>query len=150
MTSLLLVLSMFGMSAATQSAPRTVVKLWPGHNPGGWTRPDKEEQYTDKGGDFEVVKAVSEPTLEIFRAKGAKPDAPTVIVCPGGGYFIEAIEHEGWEIATRLNLAGIHAAVLKYRLPNRDTDKPLHKVVLQDTQRAIRLIRSRGKELGVS
>jgi acetyl esterase/lipase len=150
MSSLILAVSLLATVAASQSAPRPVVKLWPGKNPEGWIRADKEEWYTDKGSDFEVVKQVSEPTLEIFKAKSAKADAPTVIVCPGGGYYVEAIEHEGWEIATRLNLAGIHAAVLKYRLPNREADKPLHKVVLQDTQRAIRLVRSLGKELGIA
>jgi acetyl esterase/lipase len=63
---------------------------------------------------------------------------------------VEAIEHEGWEVATRLNLSGIHAAVLKYRQPNHDADKPLHKVVLQDAQRAIRLLRAHAAEYGMT
>jgi acetyl esterase/lipase len=142
---LCLVMSLF----TAQMPPRPVFKLWPKGNPTGWTRPDKEEFEHSPNGDFMIVKGVSEPTLEIFRSKSAKSNAPTVLICPGGGYFIEAIEHEGWEIATRLNLAGIHAAVLKYRLPNRDQDKPLHKVPLEDAQRALRILRS-SKELGFS
>jgi acetyl esterase/lipase len=97
-----------------------------------------------------IVKNVSSPTLEIFRSKSSKPGSPTVLILPGGGYYVEAIDHEGWEIATRLNLAGFNAAVLKYRLPNRDTDKPLHKVVLQDAQRAIRMLRFHAKEYGMT
>jgi acetyl esterase/lipase len=100
----------------------------------------------DEKAGFDLVKNVSKPTLELFLATNAKPHAPTVIVCPGGGYWVEAIEHEGREIAERLNGAGFHAAVLKYRLPNRDVDKPLHKAPLQDAQRAIRLLRSRAGE----
>jgi acetyl esterase/lipase len=127
-----------------------MLELWPHGNPQGWTRTDTETTKKSPDADFLITSGVSHPTLEIFRSKSAKPDAPVVIICPGGGYYIEAIEHEGWEIATRLNLAGIHAAVLKYRLPNRDTDHPLHKVVLQDAQRAIRLIRWTAKDLGMS
>jgi acetyl esterase/lipase len=138
------------MASSAQTQSRPIVNLWPNGNPDGWARSDKESSEKSADSDLLLVKGVSTPTLEVFRSKSAKPDAPTVMICPGGGYYIEAIEHEGWEIATRLNLAGIHAAVLKYRLPNHDHDKPLHKVVLQDTQRAIRLLRSRAKEFGIS
>jgi len=148
MYSVLIMLSLVGMAVASQSPARPVLKLWPNGNPGGWTRNDKES--SDNNPDLLIIKGVSTPTLEVFRSKSAKPDAPTVMICPGGGYYIEAIEHEGWEIAQRLNLAGIHAAVLKYRLPDHDHDKPLHKVVLQDTQRAIRLLRAKAKELGIA
>jgi len=150
MPSLLIGLSLVGMALATQTQSHPILQLWPNGNPGGWTRADKEAMTKSPDADFMIVSGVSTPTLEVFKSKGAKPGAPTVIICPGGGYFIEAIEHEGWEIATRLNLAGIHAAVLKYRLPNRDLDKPLHKVVLEDTQRAIRLLRLHAKEYGLT
>ncbi|MDR3687749.1 MAG: alpha/beta hydrolase [Fimbriimonas sp.] len=138
------------MSSSQQQVTHPLLTLWPTGNPGGWTRTDQESQEKSADSDFLIVKSVSKPTLEVFRSKSAKPGAPTVLICPGGGYFIEAIEHEGWEIATRLNLAGIHAAVLKYRLPNREQDKPLHKVVLQDTQRALRLLRSHATEYGLT
>ena len=150
MPSLLLMISSVVLAASTQIPSRPVLELWPKGNPDGWTRTDEETTTKSPDADFLITSAVSHPTLEIFRSKSAKPDAPIVIVCPGGGYYIEAIEHEGWEIATRLNLAGINAAVLKYRIPNRDKDKPLHKVALQDAQRAIRLMRWTAKELGMN
>jgi len=150
MSSLLLAISSLFLTLPMQGRPGPVLDLWPKGNPGGWTRSDKESSENDKNGDFLIVRAVSHPTLEIFRSKSAKPGAPLVVICPGGGYYIEAIEHEGWEIATRLNLAGIHAAVLKYRLPNRDQDHPLHKVALEDAQRAIRLMRARASEFGMN
>jgi acetyl esterase/lipase len=41
-----------------------------------------------------------------------------VIICPGGGYGILAIDHEGYQVAKRFNEMGVTAFVLKYRLPN--------------------------------
>ena len=146
MSSVFLIASLMTLFVCSQAQQRPILKLWPSGNPEGWTRTDKETTENNADGNLLLVKGVSQPTLEIFRSTSANPDAPTVLICPGGGYYVEAIEHEGWEIASRLNLAGIHTAVLKYRLPNRDSDKPLHKVVLQDTQRAIRLLRAHAAE----
>ena len=128
-----------------------LLDVWPSNPPDGWTRHDQEKSEVDQKQNFLIVSQISHPTLELFLAPPSvnlhtMPIAPTVIVCPGGGYYIEAIEHEGWEIAKRLNGAGINAAVLKYRLPNRDSDKPLHKAPLQDAQRAIRLLRSHAEQ----
>src|SRR5579859_1179813 len=103
---------------------RPIIDLWPQAPPNGWTRSDKEVEEEEPHAHFKLVRNVSHPTLEIFEAPKARSHSPAVIVCPGGGYSIEAIEHEGWEIAARLNQAGFSAAVLKYRLPNRDKDKP--------------------------
>lgn len=146
----LLAVSSLLLAAATQLPPRPIMELWPKGNPDGWTRTDKETEGKAPNADFWIVSNVSHPTLEVFKSTSAKPDAPIVLILPGGGYSIEAIEHEGWEIAQRLNLAGINAAVLKYRLPNRDQDKPLYKVVLQDAQRALRLLRFSARGLGMN
>ena len=143
-------LSMMTAALALQGGTHPTLPLWPHGNPDGWTRSDKESSEMDTKSDFLIVKNVSEPTLTIFKSKSARPNAPTVIICPGGGYYVEAIEHEGWEIAQRLNLAGIHAAVLKYRLPNREADHPLHKAPLQDAQRAVRLLRSEASQYGIN
>lgn len=128
------------------ATPTTPLPLWPAGNPDGWSRPDREETVRQPGEAFQVVRNVSSPTLQMFLAPKAKPHAPTVIVLPGGGYWVEAFEHEGFEIAARLNRDGVNAAVLKYRLPNRDADRPLHKAPLQDVQRAIRLVRAHAVE----
>ncbi len=149
MVTSLLLASLSVLAASFQSLPaRPLLPLWPAGNPNGWTRNDVESSDKSPDADLLIVKNVSRPTLEIFKSKSAKPGAPTVLILPGGGYYIEAIEHEGWEIASRLNLSGIHAAVLKYRLPNRDQDHPLHKVVLEDAQRALRILRTHASEYG--
>jgi acetyl esterase/lipase len=127
------------------ASERPIFTLWPKGNPGGWTRDEKE--ITEPQGDILVTKFVSTPTLEFFAAPNAAPDAPTVIICPGGGYWLLAIEHEGWDMAKMLNQAGIHAAVLKYRLPVPERDKVKHQAAWEDAQRSIRLLRSKAAEL---
>ncbi len=148
MLSLAITSALIG-SGGSGTGGRPILDLWPRGNPGGWTRPDKEVSEFRDDSDFKRIGQVSHPTLEIFRSSTAKKGAPTVLVCPGGGYWIVAIEHEGWEIAERLNKAGIHAAVLKYRIPIREKDNPIHLVPLQDAQRAMRILRARAGELGI-
>ena len=137
-----LILSLAIVGTSIVKPARPLLPLWPLGNPGGWTRSDKEVVETAAGETYKILRSVSQPTLEIFLAKKPLVGAPTLLVCPGGGYWVEAIEHEGWEMAEFLNQSGINAAVLKYRLPNRDVDKPLCLAPLQDAQRAIRLLRA--------
>lgn len=75
----------------------------------------------------------------------AKPGAPIVIVCPGGGYGILAEEHEGAEVARRLNAFGSAAVVLRYRVPRRDNEKPW-LVPVMDARRMVQLVREHAKE----
>ncbi|MEO6785444.1 MAG: alpha/beta hydrolase, partial [Chthoniobacteraceae bacterium] len=71
-----------------------------------------------------------------------------VIVAPGGGYSILAIEHEGTQVCEYLNSLGVTCALLKYRVPARSHDDP-SKEPLQDAQRAIGLVRHHAAEWGV-
>ncbi|MBM3868244.1 MAG: alpha/beta hydrolase [Verrucomicrobia bacterium] len=75
----------------------------------------------------------------------AQPGAPLVIVCPGGGYGILAEEHEGAEVARRLNAFGSAAVVLRYRVPRRDPNKPWVVPEL-DARRMVQLARARARE----
>lgn len=75
----------------------------------------------------------------------AKPNAPLIIVCPGGGYGILAEEHEGAEVARRLNARGVGAVVLRYRVPRRSNDQPWVVPVL-DARRTLALVRERAAE----
>ncbi len=83
------------------------------------------------------------PEFVVYPA--AKPGAPIVIVCPGGGYGILAEEHEGAEVARRLNAFGSAAVVLRYRVPRRDNLKPWI-VPVMDARRTIELVREHAKE----
>jgi acetyl esterase/lipase len=84
------------------------------------------------------------PTLTIYRAARAA-NSTGIVVAPGGGYGALAMDHEGRQVAAYFNAMGVSAFVLKYRLG----PKYRHPIELGDAQRAIRLVRSRAKELGV-
>jgi acetyl esterase/lipase len=86
------------------------------------------------------------PTLTIWQADPAKANGTAVVVCPGGGYGALAMDHEGRQIAEYLNGLGISAFVLKYRLGPRYR----HPAPLNDAQRAIRTVRARAQEFGLS
>ncbi|WCJ61245.1 alpha/beta hydrolase [Fontisphaera persica] len=85
------------------------------------------------------------PTLTPYLAPADKATGAAVVVCPGGGYGGLA-PHEGHDYALFLNQQGVHAFVLKYRL---GTAGYRHPAMLQDVQRALRLVRARASEWGV-
>ena len=53
---------------------------------------------------YEITN-VSVPTLEPF-LNATTPFGPTVIIAPGGGYSILAMEKEGYNVAERMNSLG--------------------------------------------
>ncbi len=111
--------------------PSESLKARPGQDPKGII--NKSGHRTD----------VMIPEFVVYPA--SKPGAPIVIVCPGGGYGILAEEHEGAEVARRLNAFGSAAVVLRYRVPRRDKDKPWI-VPVMDARRTIQIVRERAKE----
>ncbi len=61
---------------------------------------------------------VSVPTLELFLVEQTeKKPLPLVLVVPGGGYACQAYVKEGTEVAQWIRSLGVHAAVVKYRIP---------------------------------
>ena len=84
------------------------------------------------------------PHLEIFNAAPLGPH-PAVIVCPGGGYTHLAYDKEGTRIAEWLNLRGISAFVLTYRLAPRYR----YPAPILDGYRAVRWVRSHAQQYAV-
>ena len=112
---------------------REVIELWPESVPDE-EKPKSAPKISDNdSGDVTRIAEVTNPVLEVFKANN--PTGASVIVCPGGGYNILAIDLEGYEIAEWLNSIGITAFVLQYRVPEK------REGALQDIQRAIRLVR---------
>jgi len=92
---------------------------------------------------------VSAPTLTLFKAKsGAGGPSPVVVVFPGGGYSILAIDLEGTEVCDWLNAVGVNCVLLKYRVPNSGP-YPKSAAALQDAQRALGLVRLHAAEWGI-
>lgn len=112
------------------------VEIWPQELPGdGEKKPVSwKERPTDGNSFFEVTN----PTLEAFLPDPAESNGKAVVVCPGGGYMMLAYEKEGQEVAQWLSSLGYNAYVLAYRVPNNRLG------ALQDVQRAIRIVRSKG------
>jgi acetyl esterase/lipase len=90
---------------------------------------------------------VSVPTLTLYSPKGKNTGA-AVVVFPGGGYNILAIDLEGTEVCDWLNSAGVTCLLLKYRVPNTGP-YPKSPAALQDAQRAVGLTRQHAAEWGI-
>jgi acetyl esterase/lipase len=130
------------------AAEPTVVKLWPGKAPGEAKDVGPEVATPPKNAnDVKRLTNVSEPTIAVY--KPAKPNGAAVIVAPGGGYSILAIEHEGTQTCEWLNTLGVTAILLKYRVPKREMQMPDNLAAIQDAQRAVSLVRANAKEWGL-
>lgn len=102
------------------------------------------------GKTINFIQTVASPDLTIFLPEKSKATGIAVIICPGGGYGALAIDHEGYDIAKKLNKKGIAGFVLKYRLPNAEYFENKEIVPLQDAQRAIQIIRENAKKWGIN
>ncbi len=85
------------------------------------------------------------PTLTPYLPAAGTATGAAVVVCPGGGYGGLA-PHEGQDYALFLAQKGVTGFVLKYRLGSHGYR---HPAMLQDVNRAIRLVRQRAVDFGV-
>ena len=88
---------------------------------------------------------VSTPTLTLYAPSGQNTGA-TVVVFPGGGYNILAIDLEGTEVCDWLNAKGITCILVKYRVPNTGPYLTKSPAALEDAQRAVGIVRSHAAE----
>ncbi len=131
--------SIRGVAAPAATTTVILLDVWPDLAPGETTR---DVGKMEKSGDVLRVSDVTRPQLLIFPAPGTGLH-PAVMVCPGGGYSILALDLEGTEIARWLNGLGITAAVLEYRVPDK------REAALGDGQRALSLLRARSQTFGI-
>jgi len=133
-----------------ESAPAPL-KLWPGTAPGEKGDIGEEKDMTKptdgKPGGKVIIRLgnVSQPTITVYAPPADKANGAAVIVCPGGGYSILALDLEGTEVCEWLNSIGVTGVLLKYRVPKR-AGLEKYTAPLQDAQRAIGLVRSHAKE----
>jgi acetyl esterase/lipase len=127
-----------------------VVKLYKGTIPGSKPAPADYKEESPVGGDKITRTAkVTEPTLIVYKPEKGKANGAAVIICPGGGYGILAIDHEGFNIARRFNEFGVTAFVLKYRLPSDAIMVDKSFGPLMDAEQAIYLVRKDAAKWGV-
>ena len=92
---------------------------------------------------------VSNPTITYYAPKSPTSGAsPAVVVFPGGGYQILAIDLEGTEVCDWLNQIGVTCLLVKYRVPNTGP-YPKSSAALQDAQRALGIARKQAKEWNI-
>ena len=132
-------------------ANHTQIPIWPKGAPGAQSNALAEGDTTTSKDNLIAGKPlmrlgnVSVPTITVFSPPDGQNTGTAVVVFPGGGYRILAIDLEGTEVCDWLNSAGITCVLLKYRVP--DTGPyPKSSAALQDAQRAVGLVRSHAGE----
>jgi acetyl esterase/lipase len=116
----------------------TVIPLYTGAIPNSKPAENLEKTTTRPGG-IAFTTDISVPTIKIFLPK--IPNGQAIVICPGGGYWGTADDHEGDQVAQQLNALGVTAFVLKYRMPDERFCVDKTVAPLQDAQAAIRLVR---------
>lgn len=165
--AMLLTLPFLGCNApsATGSSPQqntarapVEIALWPAGmaiakpEPGG-PGPGGEGKKPVAGRPVHWIGNVERPSMTVYPAKGRNTGA-ALMVYPGGGYQVLAIDLEGSEICDWATAKGITCVVLKYRVPQTwwrsgVESQPKPFLPLQDAQRAMGLLRQRAAEFGV-
>jgi len=128
-------------AAAATVGPEEIIPLWPAGPPGGQTASpilDTVETSTVPDVHNRQISGIAHPTLTVFRPQ--TPDGSALLIIPGGSYFFEAEDNEGFAPASLFAARGVTAFVLTYRLPSEGWKNGAN-VPLQDAQRAMRIIR---------
>ena len=147
-------------AATWQPSPgHTQMPIWPGDVPDPLPAWGPEVSVTDgqhliAGKPWTQVRSVTQPTITVY-SPPEKNTGAAVVVFPGDGYQILAIDLEGTEVCDWLTAKGITCVLLKYRVPNtgQHWDKQCHcqllpkaPAALEDAQRAVGLVRFHAAE----
>jgi acetyl esterase/lipase len=138
----------------------TQVPIWPGAAPdpqpvngpetGGPETVTTDPKSLIAGRTVTAVSNVTTPTMTVYAPQG-KNTGVAVVVFPGGGYQILAIDLEGTEVCDWLTQKGITCVLLKYRVTDvgpypKSGPYPESPMALEDAQRAVRLVRFHAAE----
>lgn len=134
-----LLLNLFILFMFQPAFAQKTMELWPNGVPGPkvCTQPEK---HLANG----RISNISDPTITVYLPEKKNNSGTAVVICPGGGYIREAMNHEGHDFARFLQQRGVAGIVLKYRLPYGHPDIPL-----QDAQHAIRTVRANAQKWGI-
>ena len=153
--TILLVIAVSALSAQKPVwAPEpghTTLNLWPNGAPGAKADLPPEADINNPQKDKPIagrpiirLTNVSTPTLTVYSPKGENSGA-AIVVFPGGGYHILAIDLEGTEVCTWLNAIHVTCVLVKYRVPDSGP-YPKSSAALQDAQRAVGMVREHAQE----
>ena len=132
------------------------IPIWPGAAPDPQPVAGPEVAETS-GKEFLVagrpavgVRNVTQPTMTVYSPSSNNTGA-AVVVFPGGGYQILAIDLEGTEVCDWLTPKGITCVLLKYRVTDvgpypKSGPYPESPMALEDGQRTLGLVRFHAAE----
>ncbi len=140
MRSLLFCILLTPVTLCPAQQAHQALNLWPADA----GKVAEEKVVAGKNDSVKRITDIHQATITPFRV-AVPPDVvhPAVLIFPGGGYSILAIDKEGTEIAEWLNRFGCSAFVVKYRVPNN------REGAFADGQRAVRLVRQHAREWSI-
>lgn len=147
------------LAGTWQPSPgHTQIPIWPGAAPDAKPVRGPEIEGQTKslvaGKPWTWVAEVTQPTMTVYPPNGKNTGA-AVVVLPGGGFEVLAIDLEGTEACDWLTSRGITCVLLKYRVPSEPYDpkcdcRPDGLVTstrsLEDLQRTMGLVRLHAKQ----
>ncbi len=160
LVALLLVFAFRGLGAQKtvwQPSPgHSQVPIWPGAAPDPQPVAGPESAETSGKDDLiagrpvVAISNVTRPTMTVYSPTGKNTGA-AVVVFPGGGYQILAIDLEGTEVCDWLTPRGITCVLLKYRVTAvgpypKSGPYPESPMALEDAQRTVGLVRLHAAE----
>lgn len=126
------------------------VPIWPGTIPDAQPHSGPEtvkivSAHPVAGRPWTYVNNVSQPTMTVYSPQGENTGI-AMVVFPGGGYQVVAIDLEGTEACGWLTAHGITCVLLKYRVPGegqypKSGPYPYSPMALEDAQRTMGLVR---------
>lgn len=131
MRRLLLIIA-FTLTAIAMQAQDLTIKLW--DNAAAPHSNHLQGKEKDEGGVR--YSNTTEARLYIYEAAAERATGQSIVICPGGGYWLVAIGHEGHDFGRWFAENGITAAVLMYRMPNHHPEVPL-----EDAAEALRYMK---------
>jgi acetyl esterase/lipase len=137
------------LSFLSTAAAQQVRPLYPDTIPNAIPGPDQETTEIKPDGVL-VIHQISKPTIAVYLPSKRKATGTAVIIFPGGGYSVNAYQHEGIDVAKQLVKMGVAAFVVKYRVPNPATMPNPTIGPLQDAQQAIKMVRENASAWGIN
>ena len=118
--------------ATAMQAQDITIKLWDNA-----TAPHSNHLTGEKKDEGGVrYSNTTEAVLYIYEAQPERATGQSIVICPGGGYRLVAMGHEGHDFGKWLAENGVTAAVLMYRMPNHRPEVPL-----EDAAEAVRYMK---------
>lgn len=152
--TLLLWLLLLCAPLGSQAADPQVIYVWPAGHPTLQGKDEKEitnPPNPKPGQGVRQFKNIHNPSIEFFAAPASKNTGAALIVAPGGGHREVNAGTEGYDLIEWLHGLGVNVIILKYRLAQTPNYKyTVEGEALQDTQRAVRIVRQRAREWNIN